>query len=56
MHAQNLWQIRFRRMELQRLSAKIQGLTSEAQCYRLARDCYHVLMKHDQALKERKNR
>lgn len=50
--AQNLWRTRFHRMELQRLQAKIQGLTSEAEAYRLARDCYKVLMKYDEAKKK----
>lgn len=54
MAAQNLWQIRFRRMELQRLAAKIQGLTSDVEAYRLARDCYAVLAKYDEARKVKK--
>ena len=49
----NLWRIRFERMELQRLAAKIQRLTGEAECYRLARDCYKVLMKYDERREEK---
>lgn len=52
MLAQNLWRIRVHRMEMQRLAAKIQGLTSEAECYRLARDCYKALIKYDEAKKK----
>jgi len=52
--SQNLWQIKFQRMELQRLAAKIRGLTSEAECYRHARDCYRVLMKYDDVRKAKK--
>jgi len=50
--AQNLWRIRVVRMESHRLVAKIQGLTSETECYRLARDCYKVLTKYDMAKKK----
>lgn len=52
MIAENLWRIRAHRMEMQKLAAKIQGLTSTAQCYKLARDCYRILAKHDEAKKE----
>jgi len=51
MIAQNLWRIRVYRMEIERLQAKIRGLTSEAECYRLARDCYKILEKHDNTKK-----
>ena len=52
MTAQNLWRIRVLRMETQRLTAKIRGLTSEVKCYRLARDCYKILEKYDEAKKK----
>jgi len=50
--AQNLWRIRVHRMETQRIAAKIRGLTSEVKCYRLARDCYKILEKYDEANKK----
>jgi len=52
--AQNLWRIRVHRMETQRIAAKIRGLTSDVEAYRLARDCYKILMKLDEAKIKRK--
>ena len=52
MTAQNLWRIRVHRMEMERLAAKIRGLTSEVKAYRLARDCYKILEKYDEANKK----
>jgi len=49
--AQNLWRIRVHRMEMQRLQAKIKGLTADVECYRLARDCYRILAIYDEAKK-----
>jgi len=40
-------------MEMQRLQAKIQGLTSEVKCYRLARDCYKIIEKYDEDVKKK---
>jgi len=48
---QNLWRIRVHRMEIQRIQAKIKGLTAEVKAFRLARDCYAVLAKYDEAKK-----
>jgi len=52
MIGQNLWRIRVHRMEMQRLEAKIRGLTSEVKAYQLARDCYKILAKYDEAKKK----
>ena len=49
---QNLWRIRVHRMEMQRLAAKIRGLTSEVKAYQFARDCYKVLCEYDEAKKK----
>lgn len=49
--AQNLWKIRALRMDLRRLMALRQRLTNEAECYRLARDCYWAIQKLDEAKK-----
>lgn len=52
MAAQNLWRIHVLRMERERITAKIRGLTNEVKCYQLARDCYTILAKHDEAWKK----
>ena len=44
---QKLWQIRALRKELRRLMALRERLSSEAECYRLARDCYRTIEKLD---------
>lgn len=38
-------------MEIKRLLNRLKGKTNEAKCYRLARDCYRVLAKHDKTKK-----
>jgi hypothetical protein len=50
--AQKLWRIAALRMDLRRLMAERERLTSEAECYRLARDCYRAVEKLDNLRKE----
>lgn len=52
MAAQKLWGMRVLRMDLKRLMAERERLTNEAECYRLARDCYKAIEKFESLKKE----
>lgn len=52
MLGQKLWKMRALRMDLKRLMAERERLTSEAQAYRLARDCYKAIEKLDEVKKK----